>query len=403
MSNLPPLDIKIPPKPNQEPETTETSQVDPAAPRKKSKAGQIVAWTFGSCLGIVLIGLLVIAGLINNWNKSFNQEPPLSEQDKINQPLALAYNEAFTAQQVNLPDFMNWMSAEFSQGIPCASTIDTCILGDTGSTGGLTETGGPSTLKVADAPRICDEVIAVGKNLGVAEDLAATETDYQTMTSGAKARCVATVTSNARSVGFGWWSPSYFMIGETANGAPFAIQLSMYREPHVSGNIKDDGEYISFVLMTSSVFESPRPQEDPNFVHDWKSGKVQAGAFLDTLSYIRRSNYIQSNTDKLSPFSPEIADWANENFKKNFKTDAKFEYFKGSDGLVRWFHVKSKDGFDACVSTGKDAELVQENDDQLGITILQSGDDGVGFVANEIDSPSSPHSIGDYYRGACHN
>ena len=403
MSNLPPLEIKIPPKPIHEPEEGETPPVEPVAPRKKGTVGQVFAWTCGSCLVIVLIGVLIIFGMINNWNKSFNQEPPLSAQDQINQPLALAYNEAFTAQQANLPDFMNWGGAQFSAGIPCASNVDSCLMGDTGSTAWLDETRGPSTLKVSDAPRICEEVIAVGKNLGVAEDLAVSEMDYQTMTTAAKARCVASVTSNARSVGFGWWSPSYFMIGDRPDGTPFAIQLDMYRESHGTGNINKDGEYISFVLTTSSVFDSPRPKEDANFVFDWKSGKVQAGAFLDTLSYVRRSNYELSKTDNPSPFSPEIAGWANDNFKKNFKTDAKFEYFKGSDGMVRWFHVKAKDGFDACVSTGTDAELVKENEEDLGITILQSGSDGVDFVGKEIDSPTSTHSIGDYYTGACHN
>ncbi len=396
MAELPELKIIVPPKPNQEPVEPGAPTSEATPPVKKSKAGKIVAWTCGSCLGIVVIGILIILGLITNWNNSFNQEPPLTEQDKINQPLAQAYNEAFTAQQANLPDFTNWMGAQFSQGIPCASNVDICIMGNTGSTAAT-----PSLLSLEDAPRICDEVLAVAKTLGADQDAALGETSYQALTAGAKDRCVATMKANSRTVGFGWWSPSYFMLGNTAEGTPFAIQLNMYRESHGSGNIAKNGEYISYVISTSSVFDSPQPLDDPVYKSNWKDGQTQAMAFLSTLAYVRRANYVAGSSDNPSPFSPETAAWAKEDFEKYFNVDAKFEYFKGSDGLVRWFHVKAKDGFDACVSTGTDKELVTQNEDSMA-SPLETGLTGLTMLGGEITGPIDQHSIGYFYRGSCH-
>ncbi len=396
MVELPELKIIVPPKPNQEPVEPGAPTSEATPPVKKSKAGKIVAWTCGSCLGIVVIGILIILGLITNWNNSFNQEPPLTEQDKINQPLAQAYNAAFTEQQKNLPDFTNWMGAQFSQGIPCASNVDICIMGNTGSTAAT-----PSLLSLEDAPRICDEVLAVAKTLGADQDAALGETSYQALTAGAKDRCVATMKANSRSVGFGWWSPSYFMLGNTAEGTPFAIQLNMYRESHGSGDITKDGEYISYVISTSSVFDSPGPLDDPVYKRNWKDGQLQALTFLDTLAYMRRANYSATSADNPSPFSPETAAWAKEDFEKYFKVDAKFEFFKGSDGLVRWFHVKAKDGFDACVSTGTDKELVTQNEDSMA-SQLESGLPGITTLGGEITGPNDQHTIGYFYRGSCH-
>ncbi len=396
MSNLPPLDIVIPPKPNQEPEATQTSPVEPTTPRKKSNAGKIVAWSCGGCLGIILVGILIIYAMISGYTNNLNQEPPLTEQDKINQPLAQAYNAAFTEQQKNLPDFTNWMGAQFSQGIPCASNVDICIMGNTGSTAAT-----PSLLSLEDAPRICDEVLAVAKTLGADQDAALSEASYKALTAGAKDRCVATMKANSRTVGFGWWSPSYFMLGNTAEGTPFAIQLNMYRESHGSGDITKDGEYISYVISTSSVFDSPGPLDDPVYKRNWKDGQLQALTFLDTLAYMRRANYSATSADNPSPFSPETAAWAKEDFEKYFKVDAKFEFFKGSDGLVRWFHVKAKDGFDACVSTGTDKELVTQNEDSMA-SPLETGLTGLTMLGGEITGPIDQHSIGDFYRGSCH-
>ena len=73
MAELPELKIIVPPKPNQEPVEPGAPTSEATPPVKKSKAGKIVAWTCGSCLGIVVIGILIILGLITNWNNSFNQ------------------------------------------------------------------------------------------------------------------------------------------------------------------------------------------------------------------------------------------------------------------------------------------------------------------------------------------
>ena len=288
------------------------------------------------------------------------------------------------------------MGAQFSQGIPCASNVDICIMGNTGSTAAT-----PSLLSLEDAPRICDEVLAVAKTLGADQDAALGETSYQALTAGAKDRCVATMKANSRTVGFGWWSPSYFMLGNTAEGTPFAIQLNMYRESHGSGNIAKNGEYISYVISTSSVFDSPQPLDDPVYNSNWKDGQTQAMAFLSTLTYVRRANYVAGSSDNPSPFSPETAAWAKEDFEKYFNVDAKFEYFKGSDGLVRWFHVKAKDGFDACVSTGTDKELVTQNEDSMA-SPLETGLTGLTMLGGEITGPIDQHSIGYFYRGSCH-
>ena len=405
MSNLPPLEIVVPPKPNQAPESPESPDAPPAEPkppRKKATAGKIVAWTCGSCLGLVLIGVLIVVGMINSYTNNLNQEVPLSAQDQANLPLAQAYNAAFTEQQKNLPDFVNWMSAQFSSGIPCASNVDACLIGDTGSTAGLDSTVGPSKLQLSDAPRICDEVLAVARTLGATQDMVSGETGYQDMTANASKRCSSAMVSNARSIGFAYYSPSYFMIGSTVEGTPFALQLNMSRGSHTSGDISKGGEYISYNLMTSTIFDSPEIQEDPTMIVKLNNGQSQALAFLDNLAYVRRANYDVTKKNNPSPFSPETAGWASAEFAKYFKVDAKFEFFKGSDGMVRWFHVKSKDGFDACVSTGTDEELITQNEDAMA-SPLESGLTGLTQLGGEITGPQGKHTIGYYYLGKCHN
>ena len=405
MSNLPPLDIVIPPKPHQEaesPESPEFPPAEPTPPRKKATAGKIVAWTCGSCLGLVLLGVLIVVGMISSYTNNLNQEVPLSAKDQANLPLAQAYNAAFTEQQKNLPDFVNWMSAQFSSGIPCASNVDSCLIGDTGSTAGLEETVGPSKLQLSDAPRICDQVLTVAKTLGATQDMVSGETGYQDMTKNASKRCSSAMVSNGRSIGFAYYSPSYFMIGSTAEGTPFALQLNMTRASHTSGDISQGGEYISYQLVTSTIFDSPEIQEDPTMIVKLNDGQSQALAFLDNLAYVRRANYDATKKNNPSPFSPETAGWASAEFAKYFKVDAKFEFFKGSDGMVRWFHVKAKDGFDACVSTGTDQDLTTQNEDAMA-SPLESGLTGLTQLGGEISGPEEQHTIGDYYLGMCQN
>jgi len=404
MAELPELKIVVPPKPNQEPAAPGVPTSEATPPVKKSKAGKIVAWSCGGCLGIFLIIFLIIFGFISSYNNSLNREVPLTEQDKVNQPLARAYDEAFKAQQVNLPHFYNWKQAVGSIGIPCSSNVDTCAIGDTGSTDQLEGTIGPSKLKLSDASMICDEVLAVAKTLGATKDSINDLSGYHPISKAANSRCVSMMNGNGRSVGFGWWTPSYFMLGETPEGTPFAIELNSYREPKGKGNISlDGGEYISYRIITSSIFDSPEPQTDPEWVVDLSSGTAQAGAFLDTLAYLRRANYrAEPNAKNPSPFSADTAAWAKANFEKHFKVPAKFDYFKDSDGLVRWFHVKAEDGFEACVSTGSEVELTKLSEDS-GISPLESGMTGLKDIGKNIDGPTVPHSIGDYYLGTCHN
>jgi hypothetical protein len=402
MSNLPPLDIVIPPKPNQQPQAPVTPPAGPIPPKKKGKAGKIVAWSCGGCLGIVLIGILIVVGMINSYNNSLNQDVPLSAKDQANLPLAQAYNAAFTEQQKNLPHFVNWVSAQFYSGIPCASNVDSCLLGDTGSTTDLEGSVGPSKLQLSDASSVCDEVLAVAMTLGATEDMVSGETSYQDMTTDAIKRCSSAMVSNGRSIGFAYYSPSYFMIGSTAEGAPFALQLNMTRASHTSGDISKGGEYIAYQLVTSSIFDSLEIQEDPTMIVKLNNGKSQALAFLDNLAYVRRANYDSTKKNNPSPFAPETAAWASAEFAKYFKADAKFEFFKGSDGMVRWFHVKSKDGFDACVSTGTDEELITQNEDSMS-SPLESGLSGLKQLGGEITGPQGKHAMGYYYPGKCHN
>ena len=404
MAELPELKIIVPPKPNQELVEPGAPTAEATPPVKKSKAGKIVAWTCGGCLGIILIGVLIIYAMISSYTNALTQGVPLTEQDKVNQPLAQAYDAAFKAQQVNLPHFYNWKTAVGSIGIPCSSNVDTCAIGDTGSTDQLEGTIGPSKLTLSDASMICDEVLAVAKTLGATQDSINDQSGYHPISKDANSRCVSMMKGSGRSVGFGWWTPSYFMLGETPEGTPFAIELNSYREPHGSGNISlDGGEYISYRIITSSVFDSPEPQTDPEWSVDLSSGAAQAGAFLDTLAYLRRANYSsEPNAKNPSPFSPDTAAWAKADFEKYFNVPAKFEYFKDSDGLVRWFHVKAKDGFEACVSTGTDKELVTQNEDTMS-SPLESGLTGLKGIGKSIDGPKLPHTIGDYYRGTCHN
>jgi hypothetical protein len=383
-----------------QPSTPNPAQVPPP---NRTSVGKVLAWVFGGCLAVVLLAIFGVFALITSYNSQLGASEPLSAEDQARLPIAQSYNADFEAQKANLPDFKNWYAASFYRGLPCASAVDQCILGDTGSTLDLDEYAGPSELKISDASKICDRVLAVGKTLGATKDSINDGTGYHPLAESANSRCVSMMEANGRSGGVGVWrTPSYFILGETSKGAPFAIQLTMTRQLAGTGGLSRAKEYIGYELMTSSVFDSPQPQEEPGLWADLSTGTAQAGAFLDTLANARRANYDFMAKKNPSPFDPETASWAKANFEKYFDVSADFKYFLGKDGLVRWFHVKSKDGFDACVSTGVEEELNIKDEDS-GNSQLESGITGLRDVGKLISGPDNPHSIGDYYLGVCHN
>ncbi|MEN9730777.1 MAG: hypothetical protein RL488_87, partial [Actinomycetota bacterium] len=387
MSQLPPLNIPTPPKPDgDEP----VSVQEPAAP-KKSKAGKVLGIVFGGCFGLIALIVITMMILINNSIHGMDHSEPLSAQDKANQPKALAYNALIENQKENLPDFSNWMEAMFTSGIPCESNADKCLIANTGSTDGFSDSAGPSKLRLSDAPRICNEVLAVAKTLGANEDYAPGDSDYTALTDSAAQKCVNAMTLNGRSVGFGWWSPSYFVRGKTNEGTPFAIQLNEYREanPKAADINQPDGEYISFSLTTSSIFDSPKPKDDPQLVINWNTWQAQAGGFLDTLAYVRR--FVYKNDKNMNPLSPEVAKIAQKNFDKNFKVSAKFDYFTDSSGSATWFHIKGTGGAEYCVFTGTIYELTKLEDENLGASMLDTGITGIANVGSEIKGPASKH------------
>ncbi len=366
-------------------------------PRASTKT--IVARVIGfTCLSTLLIPIglfLLIVGYNNNLNSQMNPTPAPSVQELS--PKATEYLAQVTDNMALLPSFNEPMSAVFNRGLPCLEgweSPDVCLLSTS------------DKFPVEQHAQICSEVIAFAKQLGGTEDSVPGETQMQKLSDNSQARCEAVMNSYPRSVGWGWFSPAYFIQGEASNGAPFAIQLSAtqlspvnYSEalPEMNKDTRKLAkENYEYSIVTSTNYDTPDPIDS---IPDYSDSKVQLAAMLDTIAYYRRSN------QELPVFNADFARNMIIEYKSKFRFDGQVEAFEDSKGEVHWVYFNDPGKLEVCVSVGRSiSEFSVVAEDSLS-GMLESGLPGGGVelmgVGKEIKSFTEKHVFGDYKKGSC--
>lgn len=367
--------------------------------KPKASTQTIVGRVIGfACLSTLLIPIgiiLFIVGFNNNLQSTLNPTPAPSVQELT--PKATEYLTQVTDNMSLLPSFGEPMSAVFNRGLPCLEgyeSPDVCLLSTSGKYPG------------EQHAQICSEVIAFAKQLGGTEDSVPGETQMQKLSDKSQARCEAVMESYPRSVGWGWFSPAYFIQGEASNGAPFAIQLSATQLSPVdysqalpklnTDTSKLATEKYEYSIVTSTNYDTPDPIDS---IPDYSDSKVQLAAMLDTIAYYRRSN------KELPIFNADFARNMLVEYKSKFRFDGKVEAFEDSKGEVHWIYFNDPGKLEVCVSVGQStAELSVENPDAMS-GMLESGMPGGGTelmgVGKEIKSLTAKHAFGDYKKGSC--
>ena len=372
---------------------------EPKVTKPRASTGTMVARVIGfTCLSTLLIpiGLVVlIIGYNNNLNSQLNPDPAPSVIEL--RPQATEYLAQVTGNMNLLPSFNEPGSAVYNRGLPCLEDFespDTCLLAYTDKFLGE---------KHAE---ICTEVLEFAKQLGATEDSIPGDTQKQKLSNKSQARCVSVMTSYPRSVGWGWFSPAYYIQGEASNGAPFAIQLSGSQVSPVdyskalpelnTDTSKLAKEKFEYSLITSTNYDTPDPIDS---IPDYSDSKVQLAAMLDTFAYYRRSNM------KLPPFNDEFARNMITEYKSKFRFEGKVEAFEDAKSEVHWVYFNDPGKLEVCVSVGKSIEeLSVENADAMS-GMLDSGLPGgtieLAGVGKEVQSLTAQHVFGDYKMGRC--
>lgn len=369
------------------------------ASKPKASTGTIIARVIGfSCLSTLLIPIAIVISIIgynNNLNSQLNPEPEPSVVALI--PFATEYRAQVTENMSLLPSFNEPMDAVFNRGLPCLegyASPDTCLMASTDKFQG------------EQHAKICSEVLAFAKKLGAVEDSIPGETKMQKLSRKSQSRCESVMVSYPRSVGWGWFSPAYFIQGEASNGAPFAIQLTSSQVSPVDYSAelpelnKDTSklakEKFTYDIVTSTNYDTPDPIDS---IPNYEDSKVQLAALLDTIAYYRRSN------KELPVFNADFARNMIAEYKSKFRFDGKVEAFEDAQGEVHWIHFVDSGKLEVCVSVGENvAELSVENEDAWS-GMLDSGLPGGTIelmgVGKEISSLNSKHVFGDYKKGSC--
>lgn len=358
-----------------------------------------------SCLAVLLVPLVIFGGLIvqsqnlgNSTNDSENLSPTMTSQ----MALAEEYKQEFQDNMDLIPSFGDTSIAVFNFGLPCPETNtspDTCLFTETKET------------KTEQNKKICEEVIALGAVLGATQDSAPTFSALAIMTefsSESVDRCIETMESYPRSVGWAFFSPAYYLQGEASNGAPFAIELTRSQNSPISAltektEVNTDptklaAEKYQYSIITSTNYETPDPIQ---LLPSYFDPKIQLAALLDTVAYYRRSN------PDLPIFDPTFTETMIAQYKKSFRLEGTVEPFV-TNGEAHWIHFKDKDGFEYCVSVGESrAELEVPTEVAMG-NMLESGLPGnetqlieLAGLRNEVNSIKGGHPFGTYKRGAC--
>ncbi len=377
----------------------EPANDQPAPVKPRASTGKIVARVIGfSCLSTLLIPIWIviqIVGYTNNLNAQVNPEPLPSVAELT--PKATEYLADVKSNMALLPSFNEPMSAVFNRGLPCLEgweSPDVCL------------TSTSDKFPGEQHAQICSEVIAFAKQLGGTEDSVPGETQMQKLSDKSQARCEAVMNSYPRSVGWGWFSPDYYIQGEASNGAPFAVQLSAtqlspvnYSEalPELNTDTsKLADEKFEYSVITSTNFDTPDPIDS---IPDYSDSKVQLAAMLDTFAYYRRSN------KELPVFNADFARNMISEYKSKFRFDGEVSAFEDSKGEVHWVHFDDSGKFEVCVSVGPSiAELSVENEDAWAGMLeygLPGGTIELKGVGKEVKSLSAEHFFGDYIKGSC--
>ncbi len=378
----------------------EPANDQPAPVKPPLSAGKIVARVIGfSCLSTLIIPIWIISQIIsysNNLNAQVNPEPLPSVAELT--PKATEYLADVKSNMALLPSFNEPMSAVFNRGLPCLEgweSPDVCLLSTSDKFPG------------EQHAQICSEVIAFAKQLGGTEDSVPGETQMRKLSDKSQARCEAVMNSYPRSVGWGWFSPAYFIQGEASNGAPFAVQLSAtqlspvdYSEalPELNTDTsKLADEKFEYSVITSTNFDTPDPIDS---IPNYSDSKVQLAAMLDTFAYYRRSN------QELPVFDPDFAKNMIADYKLKFRFKGTVEAHIDSRGEVHAVHFVDPGKLDICVSVGAtEDEFTQEFPEEIEMGMAESGLPGgsveLGGVRQEVNSLKSQPAFGNYMQGAC--
>lgn len=372
---------------------------EPLTSKPGTSTGTIIARIIGfACLSTLLIPIgiiLFIVGFNNNLQSTLNPTPAPSVQELT--PKATEYLAQVTDNMSLLPSFGEPMSAVFNRGLPCLEgweSPDVCLISTSDKFQG------------EQHAQICSEVIAFAKQLGGTEDSAPGETQMQKLSDKSQDRCESVMNSYPRSVGWGWFSPAYFIQGEASNGAPFAIQLSAtqlspvdYSEalPELNTDTtKLAQEKYEYSLVTSTNYDTPDPIDS---IPNYSDSKVQLAAMLDTIAYYRRSN------KELWAFNADLARNMLTEYKSKFRFDGKVEAFEDANGDVHWVHFNDPGKLELCVSVGESIADLSVADEDSFSGMLDSGLPGGAVelmgVGKEIKSLTEKHTFGDYKKGSC--
>ena len=228
----------------------------------------------------------------------------------------------------------------------------------------------------------------------------------QKLSSKSQSRCESVMVSYPRSVGWGWFSPAYFIQGEASNGAPFAIQLTSSQVSPVDYSAelpelnKDTSklakEKFTYDIVTSTNYDTPDPIDS---IPNYEDSKVQLAALLDTIAYYRRSN------KELPVFNPDFARNMIAEYKSKFRFDGKVEAFEDAKGEVHWIHFADSEKLEVCVSVGESVAELSVEDENAMAGMLDSGMPGGSIelmgVGKQISSLKAKHVFGDYKQGSC--
>ena len=365
-----------------------------------ASTGTIIARVIGfTCLGIGLFVLISACSIINQINQTIHSYTEPTKDPRVAELAIKAdgYLGAFTANESMIPDFANFQMTQANYGeLPCPdgySSPDTCTLGET------------AALSSRDDAKYCAEVIALAKELGATHDSVPNANSMEPLSSKSTDRCVATLSTYPRSVGWGWFSARYFLQGVDKNNTPFIIQLSLEQDSVVNMGTGTDSantdptkletETWKYTITTSTGFDTENPISQ---IPDYSDGKIQAAAMLDTVAYYRRSN------PKIDPFDGTFAKTMLKEYKQRFRFSGNVSAHADSDGTVHWVQFGAKD-FNACISVGQLADLKAQSEDAMS-DMLTSGLPGgtmeLSGLGKEVSSISAKSKFGDYVLGTCH-
>ena len=366
---------------------------------KKKLPKLLVVMGFSYLAVIILAPIIIVGGLVIQSQHYGEVPSPPASVSKL-QPKSDTYLASVQSNKDLLPSFGQFMTVVFNRGLPCLETYespDACLMTESKS------------FKSQNTAAICEEVLQFAKELGATEDSIPGDESMIEISEKSTSRCEAALHSYPRSVGWGWFSPAYFLQGITAEGTPFAIQLSMEQDspinalepaPPANRDPKTlQAETFKYSLITATNFDTPDPIDT---IPDYSKPMVQVAALLDTVAYYRRSN------PDLPIFDPTFTGTIIEEYKSSFRFDGDVEPYIGVNGEAHWIHLKNNKGFEICVSTGASRAELEVVTEAGMSSMLEMGIPGndtqlieLAGLRSEVSSVGAGHPFGSYIMGPC--